>query len=99
VLKKAGIVVATAAAGLLAVSPLAFAGDEDRDGRHKKVEVEDVNHIDDSNKGLINVSEVSVCNNGDILSNIEDVVGVLAIADKVEATDDRKCPQGHKFEQ
>jgi hypothetical protein len=38
VLKKAGIVVATAAAGLLAVSPLAFAGDlgyhHDRDHGH-----------------------------------------------------------------
>jgi hypothetical protein len=31
VLKKAGIVVATAAAGLLAVSPLAFAGDKGSD--------------------------------------------------------------------
>jgi hypothetical protein len=35
VLKKAGIVVATAAAGLLAVSPLAFAGDyEGNSGDH-----------------------------------------------------------------
>jgi hypothetical protein len=34
-LKKAGIVVATAAAGLLAMSPLAFAGDDyDRDHHH-----------------------------------------------------------------
>jgi hypothetical protein len=70
VLKKAGIVVATAAAGLLAVSPLAFAGDKDdhdndhdHDGRHKKVKVEDVNHYDDSNKvgrGLINVTDNNV---------------------------------------
>jgi hypothetical protein len=34
VLKKAGIVVATAAAGLLAVSPLAFAGDYSSDNDH-----------------------------------------------------------------
>jgi ABC-type Zn2+ transport system substrate-binding protein/surface adhesin len=34
VLKKAGIVVATAAAGLLAVSPLAFAGDYEGDHDH-----------------------------------------------------------------
>jgi hypothetical protein len=34
VLKKAGIVVATAAAGLLAVSPLAFAGDKGYDHNH-----------------------------------------------------------------
>jgi hypothetical protein len=76
VLKKAGIVVATAAAGLLAVSPLAFAGDKDDhdgngDGRghHGKSEVEDVNSIDGSNEGLINVAgnniavPVNVCDN------------------------------------
>jgi hypothetical protein len=34
VLKKAGIVVATAAAGLLALSPLAFAGDYSGDSGH-----------------------------------------------------------------
>ena len=62
-LKKAGIVVATAAAGLLAVSPLAFAGDKDDHdghghghGHHGKTEVEDVNSIDGSNSGLINVA-------------------------------------------
>jgi hypothetical protein len=33
-LKKAGIVVATAAAGLLAMSPLAFAGDDYDNDRH-----------------------------------------------------------------
>jgi hypothetical protein len=55
VLKKAGIVVATAAAGLLAVSPLAFAGDKDdhdhdRDRHGNKVKVDDVNRVDDSNE-------------------------------------------------
>ena len=72
-LKKAGIVVATAAAGLLAVSPLAFAGDKggDHDGHngHGKSKVEDVNSIDGSNSGLINVAgnniavPVNVCDN------------------------------------
>ena len=73
-LKKAGIVVAAAAAGLLAVSPLAFAGDkDDHDGRghghHGKSKVEDVNSIDGSNSGLINVAgnniavPVNVCDN------------------------------------
>ncbi|TWF75964.1 hypothetical protein FHX44_111851 [Pseudonocardia hierapolitana] len=64
-LKKAGIVVATAAAGLLAVSPLAFAGDD-----HGKTKVEDVNHIDGSTHGgLLNVGgnnlavPVNVCDN------------------------------------
>jgi hypothetical protein len=36
VLKKAGIVVATVAAGLLAVSPLAFAGESGHHGDHDK---------------------------------------------------------------
>jgi hypothetical protein len=77
VLKKAGIVVATAAAGLLAVSPLAFAGDKDDHdgngdarGHHGKSRVEDVNSIDGSNEGLINVAgnniavPVNVCLSG-----------------------------------
>jgi hypothetical protein len=74
VLKKAGIVVAAAAAGLLAVSPLAFAGDKDDHdghghGHHGKSKVEDVNAIDQSNEGLINVAgnniavPVNVCDN------------------------------------
>jgi hypothetical protein len=74
VLKKAGIVVAAAAAGLLAVSPLAFAGDKDDHdghghGHHGKSKVEDVNNIDGSNSGLINVAgnniavPVNVCDN------------------------------------
>ncbi|TWF76472.1 hypothetical protein FHX44_112362 [Pseudonocardia hierapolitana] len=75
-LKKAGIVVAAAAAGLLAVSPLAFAGDKDDHdghgnghGHHGKTKVEDVNSIDGSNEGLINVAgnniavPVNVCDN------------------------------------
>jgi hypothetical protein len=68
VLKKAGIVVATAAAGLLAVSPLAFAGDHDGHG-HGHGKVEDVNSVDGSNKGLINVAgnnlsaPVNACDN------------------------------------
>ena len=75
-LKKAGIVVAAAAAGLLAVSPLAFAGDKDDHdghghghGHHGKTNVEDVNSIDGSNSGLINVAgnniavPVNVCDN------------------------------------
>ena len=64
-LKKAGIIVATAAAGLLAVSPLAFAGDD-----HGKTEIDGVNHVDGSNHGgLINLAgnnasvPVNVCDN------------------------------------
>ena len=53
-LKKAGIIVATAAAGLLAVSPLAFAGDDH--GHHGKTSLKDVNSIDGSSHGLFNVA-------------------------------------------
>jgi hypothetical protein len=110
VLKKAGIVVAVATAGLLAVSPLAFAGDKGdphfhgHDGKHdgKKVQVEDVNHFDDSNKALINVADnnvaVNACNNGDIelISIIDDVAGALTLLGgeaKADASDVRVCEQ------
>jgi len=56
VLKKAGIIVATAAAGLLAVSPLAFAGEHGHDHGHG-TSLKDVNAIDGSNHGgLLNVA-------------------------------------------
>ena len=57
-LKKAGIVVAAAAAGLLAVSPLAFAGDKghDHDG-HTTVSDNNTNSVTgDENVGLVNVT-------------------------------------------
>lgn len=56
-LKKAGIVVAAAAAGLLAVSPLAFAGDKGHDYDHG-TDVSDVNSNSsgDVNDGLVNVT-------------------------------------------
>jgi hypothetical protein len=69
VLKKAGIVVAAATAGVLAVSPMAFAHshhDRDNDGNRQH--------------GLINLQNTNVsvpvqaCNN----SVLEGVVGILA---------------------
>jgi hypothetical protein len=63
VLKKAGIIVATAAAGLLAVSPLAFAGDD-----HGS-KIDGVSSVDQSNEGLVNLAgnnvavPVNVCDN------------------------------------
>jgi hypothetical protein len=65
VLKKAGIVVATAAAGLLAMSPLAFAGDnDDHDGHHHRhhggVSIEDSENVD-VEKTVVKDNEV--CNN------------------------------------
>jgi hypothetical protein len=81
VLKKAGIVVATAAAGLLAVSPLAFAGDD-----HGKSKIEDVNHIDGSSHGLINVAG----NNLSVPANVCDnqvPVNVLGVQVPLNSTD------------
>lgn len=71
-LKKAGIVVAAAAAGLLAVSPLAFAGDKGDDhGHHGSDGDNTVNSVNDDseNIGLVNVADnevnvpVQACNN------------------------------------
>lgn len=73
-LKKAGIVTAGVTAGLLAISPLAFAGDgghgHDRGG--KDVNAEQINNIDESSSdrqsGLINVGDVNALNNANVLS-------------------------------
>ena len=79
-LKKAGIVVAAAAAGLLALSPLAFAGDKGWDGddrgHHGSVEIdENTNNASEETNGLVNVSgnnvnvPIQACNN-DIPVNV-----------------------------
>jgi hypothetical protein len=49
VLKKAGIVVATVTAGLLAMSPLAFAGDHGDHGKHDKGHHGSVKNVDIEN--------------------------------------------------
>lgn len=62
-LKKAGIVVATAAVGLLAVSPLAFAGEHEHgkgEGAHRHSHgTADVNSNQQSSEGLVNVSDIN----------------------------------------
>ena len=55
-LKKAGIVVAAAAVGLLAVSPLAFAGESHGKGWGHG----EVNTIEQNSEGLINVSDTNI---------------------------------------
>jgi hypothetical protein len=82
VLKKAGIVVAAAAAGLLAVSPLAFADDGILGGAHGQL-------------GLVNVQDsavqvpVQACNN----SVIEGTLGILAGHQKNSDSHDGDCHQ------
>ena len=103
VLKKAGIIVATAAAGLLAVSPLAFAGESHKDwGGHGA----DVSSYEQNSEGLVNVSDTNVaapinlCNNDipvnvglvPIQGNLKDltaaVTGALGILGKADADTD-----------
>ncbi|AEA23203.1 hypothetical protein ACFQ34_11315 [Pseudonocardia benzenivorans] len=73
-LKKAGIVAATATAGLLAVSPLAFAGDAGWGGHHHGG-ADQVNSNKEIHQGLVNVSDnninvpVTACGN-DIPVNV-----------------------------
>lgn len=74
-LKKVGIVTAGITAGLLAVSPLAFAGDSgyDRDHGGKTVNADQINSIDDSRGdneqfGLVNTGDINALNNANVLS-------------------------------
>jgi hypothetical protein len=75
VLKKAGIVVAVTAASLLAISPLAFAGDEDDNDDRAQV-----NRIDaDRNSkqgGLINIGDVNALNDVNVCPNVAAAVGL-----------------------
>ena len=92
-LKKAGIVVAAAAAGLLAVSPLAFAGDKGDSGSQGDSYSKTLNNTNgDSSAGLVNVADnnvnvpVHACNNdvpiqggvGQIQAPIKDLTGALS---------------------
>ena len=101
-LKKAGIVVATAAVGLLAVSPLAFAGES----HGKSWGHGDVNSFEQNSEGLVNVSDTNVnaplnlCNNDipvnvglvPIQGNLKDVTaaltGALGVFGSAEAETD-----------
>ena len=90
-LKKAGIVVAAAAAALLAVSPLAFAGDKGGDHGHGASNTS-TNTNGDTSKGLLNVADnnvnvpVQACNNdvpiqggvGQVQAPIKDLTAALS---------------------
>lgn len=82
-LKKAGILVAATAAGLLAVSPLAFAGDKggwdgDHDGgRNNDRQVNRVdNDRDSSQVGLVNVGDVNALNDVNVCPAIPVSAGI-----------------------
>lgn len=91
-LKKAGIVTAGVTAGLLAISPLAFAGDGGWDngskhGHGDRVNADQINNIDgertSEQSGLINVGDVNALNNANVLScslnNADVAASVLGI--------------------
>jgi len=87
VFAKAAVVVATAAAGLLAASPLAFASDHDDDHDH--------GDRADVQSGLINLQHVGVqvpvqlCNN----SILEGTLGILAGHQSNDDSHDGECAQ------
>ncbi len=97
-LKKAGIVVAAAAAGLLALSPLAFAGDKggndhgahEKGGSNSSVEENSNRATGDQNVGLVNVARTNVntpiqaCNND--VPILSDFYGALTLTEKAEVS-------------
>ncbi len=111
-LKKAGIVVAASAAALLAVSPLAFAGDKGEghghghDGGREGVQV---NHVDEGSNasGLIAIGEVNALNNINVCPaipvgvGIGDILGLLSpgTANVVPTADDTTCVVDDSTEQ
>jgi hypothetical protein len=105
VLKKVGIVTATTAAALLAVSPLAFAGDYegggddhgDHHGHHRHHDSGDDRHDRQTStqRGLVNLQNVGVnvpiqaCNN----SLLSGVLGILSSGQSNRDSHDGKCDQ------
>jgi hypothetical protein len=85
-LKKAGVVVATAATGLLAVSPFAFAHDSDHHHNGGR---------GDGGGSLVNLSDIGVqvpvqlCNN----SILEGVLGILSSHQSSHDSHDGDCHQ------
>ena len=80
-LKKAGIVVAVTAASVLAVSPLAFAGDKGDHGRgdHDRGGAQ-VNNVDNERNseqaGLINVGDVNALNDVNVCPEVAASAGL-----------------------
>jgi hypothetical protein len=105
VLKKAGIVLTVSAAGLLAVSPLAFAGNFSDDGDHghhghHRDGGDDGDHDQGPDGphvqyGLVNLQNnnvqvpVQACNN----SILEGTLGILALGQSNSDSHDGKCVQ------
>lgn len=89
-LKKAGIVVAAAAAGLLAVSPLAFAGDGHNGGGHggghhdtASAVISDDDNVNNAEEGdttgLVNVNDNEVNVPIQVCNNNVNVIGISEV--------------------
>ena len=102
-LKKAGIVVAASAVSVLAISPLAFAGDKgdhDRGGRHDRDSTQ-VNRIDNersnNQNGLINLGDVNALNDVNVCPSVAasggigNLLGILGAAESEASSDDVTC--------
>lgn len=111
-LKKAGIMVAATAAGLLAVSPLAFAGDKGGDWGHGGHDGDrQVNRVDSDREseqaGLVNVGDVQVIDDANVCpavpvaAGIGNVLGILGLgaADADADVDDVTCVNDESINQ
>ncbi|MDN5859078.1 MAG: hypothetical protein L0H84_10680 [Pseudonocardia sp.] len=108
-LKKAGIVVAASAAALLAVSPLAFAGDKGDHGHGHGHDGVQVNHVDEGSNasGLIAIGEVNALNDINVCPaipvgvGIGDILGILSpgTATVASSADDTTCIVDNSIDQ
>jgi hypothetical protein len=110
VLKKAGILVAATAAGLLAVSPLAFATGQGDHGYHGDDDGDrQVNRIDSDRTseqaGLVNVGDVQVIDDANlcpavpVAAGIGNLLGILGSGDADADADDVTCVNDESIDQ
>ena len=99
-LKKAGVVVAATAATVLAVSPLAFAGDKGGHGQRGGSPTQ-VNYLDQERtteqNGLINVGDVNALNDVNVCPGVAasvglgNLLGLLGRVDNEAKNEDITC--------
>lgn len=102
-LKTAGIVVAASAVSVLAISPLAFAGDKgdhDRGGRHDRDSTQ-VNRIDNersnNQNGMLNLGDVNALNDVNVCPSVAaaggigNLLGILGSNESEASSDDVTC--------
>jgi hypothetical protein len=113
VLKKAGILVAATAAGLLAVSPLAFAGDKgghdddwNRGGNDGDRQVNRVENDRSSEQvGLVNLGDVQVIDDANVCpaipvaAGLGNVLGILGNGAAEAGVEDAACVNDESIDQ